>query len=197
MGLDGQGEKDKTGQEDSKERTLTQERLSLYMIDMKYVRNLHKKDDWVKSVSPQTGKATRVFIGIVVICGNKKYCVPLSHPKEKYNNMKDRIDFTRIIVDGKIIAALDFNMMIPVEEAQLIKLDIKIHSNDKPEMKHYKKICQKEINWCQKNQRVICDKANVLYNMYMSGEKFKAKERCLDFPKLEAECEKYNSKISS
>jgi len=32
-------------------------RLNLYMVDMKYVRDLHKADDKVSSVSPQTGKA--------------------------------------------------------------------------------------------------------------------------------------------
>ena len=40
--------------------------LKLYQIDMKYVRDLHNADDRVESVSPQIGKANRVFVGIVV-----------------------------------------------------------------------------------------------------------------------------------
>lgn len=32
---------------------MKQERLNLYRIDMKYIRNLHNIDDRVSSVSPQ------------------------------------------------------------------------------------------------------------------------------------------------
>ena len=185
----------KESHEYRKHRNTKQERLSLYTIDMKYIRNLHRRDDRVRSVSPQIGKENRVFVGIVVICGERKYCIPLSHPKDKHGNMKGRIDFSKVFDEqGKMIAALDFNMMVPVEEAQLYKMDLKIHPNDTLEMKHYKKLCQREIDWCQRHQREICDKANVLYNMYLSGENFKARSRCLDFPKLELECDKYNRK---
>ena len=56
--------------------------FKLYKVDMKYIRNLHNIDDKVLSVSPQTGKDNRVFVGIVIICGIYKYCIPLSSPKE-------------------------------------------------------------------------------------------------------------------
>lgn len=45
---------------------MKQERLNLYLIDMKYIRNLHKADDRVSSVSPQIGK--RFLIWIIVQC---------------------------------------------------------------------------------------------------------------------------------
>ena len=40
--------------------------LKLYQIDMKYIRDLHNADNRVPSVSPQIGKHTRIFVGIVV-----------------------------------------------------------------------------------------------------------------------------------
>ena len=43
-------------------------RLNLYLIDMKYIQNLAKADDHVMSVSPQTGKEIRPFVGIMVVC---------------------------------------------------------------------------------------------------------------------------------
>lgn len=43
--------------------------FKLYKVDIKYIRNLHKIDDKVLSVSPQTGKDNRAFVDIVVICG--------------------------------------------------------------------------------------------------------------------------------
>ena len=44
-----------------------QTEFKLYKVDMKYIRNLHHIDDRVLSVSPQTGKDTRVFVGIVIV----------------------------------------------------------------------------------------------------------------------------------
>lgn len=39
---------------------MKQERLNLYLIDMKYIRDLHRVDDRVSSVSPQIGKQHRI-----------------------------------------------------------------------------------------------------------------------------------------
>ena len=69
-------------------RRYMQTDFKLYKVDMKYIRNLHNIDDKVLSVSPQAGKDNRVFIGIVIVCGRHKYCIPLSSPKEKHKNMK-------------------------------------------------------------------------------------------------------------
>ena len=72
---------------------MNQPRLRLYTIDMKYVRNLEKVDDNVMSVSPQSGKAIRPFVGIIVLVNGKKYCIPLSSPKKKFDNKKNGVDF--------------------------------------------------------------------------------------------------------
>lgn len=52
---------------------MKQERLNLYRIDIKYVRNLRNADNRVSSVSPQIGKHHRIYVGIVVICNERKY----------------------------------------------------------------------------------------------------------------------------
>lgn len=67
---------------------MKQERLNLYIVDMKYVRDLAKKDDNVMSVSPQESKENRPFVGIVIVCKERKYCIPLSLPKDKHKTMK-------------------------------------------------------------------------------------------------------------
>ncbi len=65
-----------------------QERLNLYQIDMKYIRNLHRADDNVSSVSPQIGKQHRIYVGIIVLCNNRKYLIPISHAVVKHIKMK-------------------------------------------------------------------------------------------------------------
>ena len=53
---------------------MRQERLTLYKIDLKYIRNLAKVDDRVMSISPQINKCMRPFVGIVIVCNDKRYC---------------------------------------------------------------------------------------------------------------------------
>ncbi len=68
---------------------MKQEKLQLFTMDMKYVRDLHKVDDRVQSVSPQIHKSNRPFVGIVVVCNRRQYCIPLDHPKDKHYKMKN------------------------------------------------------------------------------------------------------------
>ena len=145
--------------------------LILYKVDIKYIRNLHKIDDKVLSVSPQTGI------------------------KEKHKKMKNSMDFSKIEVNGKLLGVLNFNLMIPIEEEQLQLIDLTIYKRDRENIKIYKELCKQELEWCQEHNELICNKANVLYKKYMSDNTFSGKERCLNFSKLEAECVKFNSKM--
>lgn len=108
--------------------------------------------------------------------------------------MKNSMDFSKIEINNKLLGVLNFNLMIPVEEEQLQLVDITVFKRDRDKIKYYKKLCMQELEWCQTNGEVICNKANVLYKKYLSNESFAGRNRCLNFPRLEAECEKYNSK---
>ena len=175
---------------------MRQERLNLYRVDMKYIRNLQRVDDRVSSVSPQLGKQNRVYIGIVVICNNKKYLIPLSHPVEKHKKMKSKADFDKIIDrHGKLIGVLNYNLMIPVCERILIKVSLKPDRKDTLKERFYKQLCIDELEWCHKNAEVIINKANCLYNLCTKESNYKGKDRCLNFSELEIECDMYNSKL--
>ena len=74
--------------------------LKLYIVDMKYVRNLKNvekqktgRTNTILSVSSQTHKQGRPFIGIVTMVNKVKYCIPLSsvEEKEKYKTMSENI----------------------------------------------------------------------------------------------------------
>lgn len=172
---------------------MKQERLNLYIVDIKYVRSLAKKDDNVMSVSPQINKENRPFVGIIIICENKKYCIPLSSPKEKHKTMKNDVDFTKIYEGEKIIGVLNFNNMIPVSDLYAKVLDLKIDKRDPIPVIYYKKICIKQLKWCREHQEAICNKANKLYKMIISGKaNSQLKKRCCDFRKLEKILESKN-----
>lgn len=173
---------------------MKQERLNLYRIDMKYIRNLHNVDDWVSSVSPQIGKQHRIYVGTVVVCNEHKYLIPLSHPVEKHKKMSPRAAFDKIFdKKGKLIGVLNYNLMIPVEDKQIVKVNLK-DERDTTAEKHYKQLCIDELTWCRKNTETIINKANCLYNLCIGESNYKGKDRCLDFVKLEKACSRYNNK---
>ena len=142
-------------------------KLCLYTISIKYIRDLHRVDDNVPSVSPQIGKAHRTFLGIVVTSGGKKYCIPLASPKAKHQSMKDRADFIKVYNEHeKLIAVLNLNFMIPVCDAVIEKYNFNIEESDTEYWKHYKSLCRKELEWCRKHEKLITDKVSALYAMY-------------------------------
>ena len=129
--------------------------LDVYRIDMKYIRDLHNIDDRVLSISPQIGKDERPFLGIIVICNEQKYCVPLSKPKKKHEKMRDKIDFKKIVYRGELIGVLNFNLMIPIEDIVVQKIDTKIrkHDNAERKMNEYK-IVDEDGNTVMENEPV-------------------------------------------
>ena len=174
---------------------MKQSRLSLYTVNLKYIRNLAKADDNVFSISPQAGKSTRPFIGVIVICDTKQYCVPLSSPKEKHKSMKNDVDFSKILdSDGKLIGVLNFNNMIPVRDDVIDRLDIKIHPKDTPAVKHYKNLLIDQLTFCRQNQEAIISKANKLYRLIKQGKPSALlKRRCCKFSELEKVLDKFNA----
>ncbi len=172
-------------------KNMQQERLNLYFLDMKYIRDLHNADDRVQSVSPQIHKSNRPFVGIVIICDEKKYCVPLDSAKEKHKTQKNDVDFTRIFDGEKLISVLNFNNMIPVDDKYITRIDLKPSPNDNFSLANYKKLCIKEIEWCRKNHDAIVRKANKLYYLVQKPNcSVMLKKRCNDFKKLETVLEK-------
>ncbi len=112
--------------------------------------------------------------------------------------MSARADFDKIIDKrGKLLGVLNYNLMIPVEEPQLVKVDLRNSKTDSAGDRYYKQLCIDELNWCRKNADIIINKANCLYKLCVNESNYKGKNRCLDFKRLELECEKYNAKIRS
>jgi len=170
-------------------------RLKLYNVNIKYIRNLHSVDDNVPSVSPQIEKHARPFLGIIVLINGSKFCIPFSSnsskKKKNFECMRENITFRKICdKDGKILAALNLNNMIPVREEYVTEIDLKLRSSDTPEQRRWKKLCIKELDWCQAHQNEIERLANELYRIYTSGEAFGKKKICLNFLILEKECDK-------
>ena len=176
---------------------MKKEQLKLYKVDMKYIRDLSKADDKIPSVSPQINKDTRPFVGIIVICGNKQYCIPLSSPKPKHEHMKNDKDFSKIFdKQDKLIGVLNFNLMIPVDRSVISPINYNIAPTDNQETRAYKNLMKDQLLWCRKNRDHIFSKAEKLYIIVTQiPEKSRnLTRRCCDFKKLEKVLEKWLDK---
>lgn len=175
--------------------------FNFYSVDLKYIRELAKYDDNVMSISPQRGKSTRPFLGIITIINNKQYCIPLTSPKDKFINSKSNIDFIKIFDDSiessnrelKIIGILNINNMIPVNEKFIRKMNLKYSTVDnKNKIRRYTLLIN-QLDWCRKNMDVIINRANKVYIMVTEtpGKSRNLTRRCCDFKKLEEVSDRY------
>lgn len=170
-------------------------RLKLYRVNLKYIRMLHQIDSHVPSISPQIGKQNRPFLGVIIMINGAKYCIPLSSnsaaKNKNFDSMRENITFRKVRdKNGTILAALNLNNMIPIQDEYISEIDLKIRSSDPISIKQWKKLCIKELDWCQSNSSEIERLANELHHKYCSGEFFQKQKICLNFPALEKECNK-------
>lgn len=131
---------------------------------------------------------------------DKKYCIPLTSPKEKFN-VKSKEDFIKIpdpkLKDEKgaprIIGILNLNNMIPVSDEVVEKI---VFSNKLKMSCSAQQLLFNELKWCRNNSAVISNRANKLYTkITQTPEKDRnLTRRCCDFKKLEAVLEKYLDK---
>lgn len=164
------------------------ERLRLYRLDMKYVRDLARVDDRVMSTSPQIGKASRPFVGIVVPYAGRQYCIPLSSPKPKHELMRNDRDFTKVFdPKGRLIAVLNFNNMLPVDYTVAQRIDLRDSVDDDAPTRAYKNLMRNEIEWCNAHANDIARKAAKLYRIVTEkpAKYHSLVKRCCDFKRLE------------
>ena len=173
------------------------QKFNLYTLNIKYVRDLSKVDDKVMSISPQEHKENRPFVGIIVILNTKKYCIPLTSPKQKHKKMKNDIDFLKMKdKNDKLIGALNFNNMIPITESVITPLNLKPNKNDNPKEKAYKELLNNQLDWCNQNVERITQRANKLY-FFVTETPEKSRSltrRCCNFKKLEQVLVKWSNK---
>lgn len=167
---------------------------------MKYIRNLKNiekqktgRTNTILSVSTQTHKQGRPFIGIVQIVNGLQYCIPLSsvEEKHKYIDMSENITFRKIKDEqGNVIGVLNINNMIPVKEDYITKFIIDELPTDSPEQKVYKRKCKQELDWCNANIAEITRLASELHTIICENKPFKKRSICPNYPELEKECAK-------
>lgn len=176
------------------------EELSLYIVNMKYVRNLKNVEkqrtghtNTILSVSSQTHKQGRPFLGIIQMVNGVKYCIPLSsiEEKEKYATMSENITCRKIKdKNGIVLGVLNINNMIPVRDEYISLYQIDDLPDDDFKQRLYKAKLREELSWCNDNQNEIARLASELHTIICENKPFKKKGICPDYIELEKECAK-------
>lgn len=162
--------------------------LKIVRIDSDYCDYLRKFDN--KVAYNKNDKKLRPFIGILFQIEKCQYFAPLSSPKPKHKNMKNKLDFFKI-KDGEL-GAVNFNNMIPVKESNYKLIDLNKDTVTIEELK-YQKLLKEQLNWLNANYKQVKNKSFKLYELYNSGKlPENIKLRCCNFKVLEKICEEYN-----
>jgi hypothetical protein len=136
----------------------------------------------------------RAYIGLLHKINDKNYLIPLSSVSptklEKYNSMRERVDFLKITKGNHLKSVIDIGFMIPVPQEALRRIDI----DSEPPNQQY--ILQLEREQIRKRSNEIIANAQEVYNRVLKSKKFKDRKdplsnRCLDFPLLEQRMEEY------
>ena len=174
------------------------EKFNLYRVDLKYIRDLSKKEHNIMSTSPQIGKENRPFLGIVVMLNERKYCIPLTSANKKAkftNNKVHGIDCIKILDESRrdahgapiAIAALNINNMIPIHESLISKIDISTDKSCPKSEIGIRTVMQKELKWCRANADLIKRRTQKVYDMVSEGNSKNKRllSRCNNFKSLE------------
>ena len=90
--------------------------IKLYKVDPLYIKALRDESKGGDSRAYKEDKTQRPYVGVVTVCNEQKYCIPLTSNKEKFSKMTGKIDISLIVIQGKIKGAVEFSRMIPVDK---------------------------------------------------------------------------------
>lgn len=167
------------------------EELKLVRIGKEYCDYLRTFDERVPYNF--NNKEIRPFVGVLFKVNNCKYFAPLSSPKPKHLKIKNKLDFLRL--DGGKLGAINFNNMIPVQDNNVLIINLDTETLNESEEK-YRKLLKKQIYWLNRNSEKVFGRAEKLYKDFINDVLPKnIKDRCCDFRVLEEKCKEYNSTI--
>lgn len=90
---------------------------------------------------------------------------PLSSPKPKHLKIKNKLDFLRLD-EGKL-GAINFNNMIPVQDNNILIINLDKKALNESEEK-YRKLLKKQIYWLNRNHEKVFGRAEKLYNNFIN-----------------------------
>lgn len=176
--------------------------MKIYEIDKEYIIYLHSFDSKVEKSTAEHYKFSRKYLGIVLRVNNFKYFAPLSSTKSHKDFFPDGkirpsvIPLIRIIhinKDGSLslLGKIQLNNMIPITDDNIIK----IYDLNKEKDIKYKNMVFNQIEFINKNEKLIIRNANILYNNKIKNLDIGYVKNSVDFKLLEEKALEYAEKL--
>ena len=136
------------------------------------------------------------FFGSLFEFNNIVYVTQISHPQKRHIKLKQNIDFYKIYHpnDGRLIAIINLNYMLPIHKSLLTNLEYKNIENyrtfiNEEEKSKYIDLLRLEIK--KINELPISKNAVKIYNIKCDYPDNNVAKRCFDFKRLENACQLY------
>ena len=176
--------------------------MKIYEIDKEYISYLHSFENKVEKSTAEHYRFSRKYLGIVLTVNNFKYFAPLSSTKthkdyfpsgEIRPSVVPLIRITKSNKDGSIslLGKIQLNNMIPIFNDNLVKL----YDLNKEEDIKYKNMVFNQINFINKNVKLITKNANILYNNKIKNLDIGYVKNTVDFTLLEEKALEYDNYI--
>lgn len=157
---------------------------SFYTIDFDYLKHLKKYDEKVPNFDYEDHD--KFFFGIVVTVNEKNYYVPVSSKKIKNATTIPIKEYSSKQERARVLGSLRLSYMVPADEAELTRLDMKWIALTKGE--NYANLVAREYEFCKNNIERIQRRAKRVYyfgidptsNYYDDCCKFLELEKALD-----------------
>lgn len=167
-----------------------------YVADKDFVSYLNSIDPKVENID--YGDNFKPYFGVVTVINGFNYYIPISSAKLKHSTMSNSRDFIKIHDpdDGKLIAVLNINNMIPIPDEYLIPLkydDVSLYKKFKndTEKSKYIDLLRKELKEIKKITDKIKNNAEYLHENFKNKPTNKLSQRCCNFLKLESSISNY------
>ncbi len=163
--------------------------MKFYTLSNEYISFLQQFDTKVPNNNGENYKYKKVFVGVVLELGNHKFIAPLTSykPAQEKINSSSCSAFKlheRTNAENKL-GLIALNYMIPVQDSDLIELDI----DAQDEM--YKKMLYLQYEFIKSNRSEILTRATKLYEHIVNKRTdFFVRISC-DLPKLIDEYKKF------
>ena len=171
--------------------------MDWYAIDKDYIKYLKDFDIYVPNIEYKD--RMKCFLGILLKSDDMDYFAPLTSYKPKFTNMKNDIDFYKIVNSKtqKIYGAIDLNNMIPVTSENYTKITF----DNLQQFREFTSLRDKKMYWkllCTEasyiDENLILENAEKLYRLKEQRPNNNISKRCCDFKLLEEKCKEYIEK---
>lgn len=170
-----------------------EKKLKLVQIKTEYINYLRSFDE--KVCFNKEWSNSRPYVGVLFQLKKCKYFAPLTSSGKgvKLKDCPKAENVTFFPIDKCKYGGVNLNNMIPVVDDVYSEINLHLGKHLSEEKAKYRVLMINQIEFLNKNEKHLREKANMLYNMKLLGQLYENYDNITcDFKKLEKVSREYN-----